>query len=65
MTVKLHDRTLTPTYAGMVQGEPGINQVNVTIPDDLPAMTTLVQVCGFSQAQNQQVCSLPADVTLQ
>jgi uncharacterized protein (TIGR03437 family) len=65
VTVKLHDRTLTPTYTGLVQGEPGINQVNVMIPDDLPAMTTFVQVCGFSQVQNQPVCSLPADITLQ
>jgi len=65
VVVKLHDRTLTPSYAGPAPGQTGVNQVNVTIPDDLPAMTTEVVVCGFSQAQNQPICSLPADVTLQ
>src|SRR5262249_56332801 len=46
--VKLHDRNLTPVFAGPAPGLVGVNQVNVMVPDDLPAMTTEVVVCGFS-----------------
>src|SRR5436305_12464480 len=35
--VKLHDRQLTPVFAGPAPGQMGVNQVNVVIPDDLPA----------------------------
>jgi uncharacterized protein (TIGR03437 family) len=64
--VKLHDRTLTPLFVGAAPGLMGINQVEIAIPDDLPAMTTELQVCGFSSANpDQAICSLSANVTLQ
>ena len=66
VVVKLHDRFLTPVWSGRVAGYVGLDQVNVAIPEDLPAMTTEVVVCGFAAANsNQPVCSSPANVTLQ
>ena len=63
--VKLHDRTLTPSYVSAPPGLLGVNQVDVSIPDDLPAMTTDVRVCGFSSANpDQAICSESARVTL-
>jgi uncharacterized protein (TIGR03437 family) len=63
--VKLHDRKLTPVYAGPAPGLVGVNQVNAVIPDDLPAMTTELQVCGFSALNaDQAICSQSANVTL-
>ena len=47
ITAKVHDRTVTSLYyAGPAPGLPGVQQVNVAIPDDLPAMQTWVYVCG-------------------
>jgi uncharacterized protein (TIGR03437 family) len=65
IVVKLHDRQLTPVYAGPAPGV-GVNQVNVIIPDDLPAMTTQLSVCGYGMMNpTQPICSQPVDVTLQ
>jgi uncharacterized protein (TIGR03437 family) len=64
--VKLHDRQLTPVYAGPAPSETGVNQVNVVIPNDLPAMTTQLSVCGYGMLNpSQPICSPPVDVTLQ
>ena len=64
--VKLHDRQLTPVFAGPAPGEMGVNQVNVIIPGDLPAMTTQVSVCGYGMMNpSQPICSPPVDLTLQ
>jgi uncharacterized protein (TIGR03437 family) len=64
--VKLHDRQLTPLFAGPAPGETGVNQVNVIIPSDLPAMTTQVSVCGYGMMNpSQPICSPPMDLTLQ
>jgi uncharacterized protein (TIGR03437 family) len=64
--VKLHDRQLNPQYAGPLPGWVGVNQVDVIIPDDLPAMTTEAAVCGYGAAHpSQPICSLPVNVTLQ
>ncbi|HTM52274.1 MAG TPA: IPT/TIG domain-containing protein [Bryobacteraceae bacterium] len=62
--VKLHDRRLAPSEAGAVPGMIGVEQVNITIPDDLPAMTTELQVCGFGSQSAEPVCSRSAFVTL-
>jgi uncharacterized protein (TIGR03437 family) len=35
-----------PAYAGPAPGIPGVQQVNVAIPSDLPAMQTYVFVCS-------------------
>lgn len=64
VTVTIHDRErLIPAYAGAAPGLPGVQQVNVLIPEDLPTMTTEVKVCGTS-ASGQQVCSLPLKLTI-
>ncbi len=63
--VKLHDRQLPPIFAGPAPGV-GVNQVNVVIPGDLPAMTTQLSVCGYGMMNpSQPICSQPVDVTLQ
>jgi uncharacterized protein (TIGR03437 family) len=66
ITVKLHDRSLTPVFAGPAPGQMGVNQVNVVIPSDLPAMTTQISVCGYGMLNpSQAICSQAIDVTLQ
>jgi len=65
IVVKLHDRTLTPSYVSAPPDLLGVNQVEIAIPDDLPAMTTELRVCGFSSANPEQaICSESARVTL-
>ena len=55
ITAKVHDRVITaPYFAGPAPGLPGVQQVNVAIPADLPTMQTFVYVCG------NEVCS-PAE----
>jgi uncharacterized protein (TIGR03437 family) len=54
---RLHDRLITlPTYGGPAPGQPGVQQVNIWIPDDLPTMGTEVRACGI--AGGERVCSL-------
>jgi uncharacterized protein (TIGR03437 family) len=61
--VKIHDReNLVPTFAGAAPGIPGVQQVNVRIPADLPAMTTEVLLCTETRAG--QVCSPPVRLDL-
>ncbi len=61
--VRLHDREIEALYyAGQAPGIPGVQQVDVQVPDDLPAMTTEVRVCATSSAS--RVCSAPAKITL-
>jgi len=62
--VKIHDREdLAPLYAGPAPGLPGVQQVNVVIPGDLPAMMTEALVCGLNAA-GAKVCSAPAPLAL-
>jgi uncharacterized protein (TIGR03437 family) len=63
ISVRIHDRTVTPFWAGLLTPYPGVYQTNVFIPDDLPAMSTDVRVCGTTPDQ-QVVCSAPAPVTI-
>lgn len=67
ITAKIHDREIAvPYYAGPAPGFPGLQQINIAIPDDLPSMTTEVIVCGTLAANpGQRVCSRPAKVILQ
>ena len=61
--VRLHDREIESLfYAGPAPGIPGVQQVDVQVPDDLPAMTTEVKVCATSSAS--RICSAPAKITL-
>jgi uncharacterized protein (TIGR03437 family) len=64
VTVRIHDRDgLLPVYAGAAPGLTGVQQVNVLVPEDLPAMTTELAVCATDTA-GRRVCSLPVDLAL-
>ena len=64
MLVKIHDRVdLVPASTSVPPGLPGLQEVDVAVPGDLPAMTTMTQVCGLDSAGNR-VCSAPAPITL-
>ena len=64
-TVKIHDRWIdAPDYAGPAPGLMGVQQVNITIPADLPAMTTEVLVCASNRSSAEQICSWPVKITL-
>ncbi len=59
IVVKIHDREgLVPLYAGALAGADGVQQVNVAVPADLPAMETEVLVCAG------QACSWPVKLVL-
>ncbi|HEU0121434.1 MAG TPA: hypothetical protein VFQ91_12970 [Bryobacteraceae bacterium] len=45
VTVKIHDYTVTPSYAGSGPGFIGLQQVNAIIPGSLQAITSNVAVC--------------------
>ena len=66
ITAKLHDREISqPQYAGPAPGLPGIQQINLFIPDDLPTMQSEVLVCGVpATAQQTRICSRPATIQL-
>jgi len=59
--LKLHDLTITnPAYAGAAPGIPGLQQVNVLIPQYYPTMTTQVSVC--TTATGTRICSAPVKI---
>lgn len=61
--VKIHDReNLVPLYAGAAPSIPGLQQINVRVPEDLPGITTEVVVC--SEIQSQRTCSPPVRLDL-
>jgi uncharacterized protein (TIGR03437 family) len=63
ITAKVHDREgLVPLYAGPAPGLPGVQQVNVVIPADLPAMPSTVSVCAPGGAA--PLCSLGAPLVI-
>lgn len=66
ITAKLHDREITaPAFAGPAPGLPGIQQVNLAIPGDLPTMQSEVLVCGVpANARDTRVCSRPYTIQL-
>jgi len=66
ITARIHDRDIaSPLFAGAAPGTPGAQQVNLLIPEDLPAMTTEVKVCGVPVTNlRDAICSQPATVTL-
>jgi uncharacterized protein (TIGR03437 family) len=62
--VKIHDRDdLTPTLSGAANGLPGLQFVDVTVPADLPSMTTTALVCVVD-ASGVKTCGAPAPITL-
>jgi uncharacterized protein (TIGR03437 family) len=63
ISVQIHDRIITaPDFAGAAPDSPGMQQVNVVVPDDLPAMTTWVLVCG--NVAGGQFCSPGMPLTI-
>lgn len=62
--VKIQDRdNLVPLYAGAAPGLPGLQQVNVTVPADLPAMPSNLIICVAGPG-NQRSCSQPESIAL-
>jgi len=65
ITGHIHDREISfPEYAGPAPGLPGVQQINLLVPADLPAMTTDLYVCGTSPSGDAKTCSIPAPLTL-
>ncbi len=63
ITGQIHDRVIgVPYYAGPAPGLLGVQQVDLVVPQDLPAMTTDVYVCG--SIGDQRICSPPARLTI-
>lgn len=61
--VQLHDRlNLVPEYAGPAPGLPGVQQVNVRVPSDLPTMTTDIALC--STVSGVRACSPKVRISL-
>jgi uncharacterized protein (TIGR03437 family) len=53
VSVQIGDRqNLVPAYAGSAPGVPGVQQVNVAIPNDMPAGTTPLVVCAATGSQS-------------
>ncbi|MEZ5355423.1 MAG: hypothetical protein R2762_22530 [Bryobacteraceae bacterium] len=67
ITARIHDRVVTSlVYAGPAPSVPGVQQVNLRIPADLPTMTTEVLVCGTPHdTPGQTICSQPAPAAIQ
>jgi uncharacterized protein (TIGR03437 family) len=64
ITGHIHDRDIPlPYYAGPAPGLDGVQQIDLTVPADLPAMTTALYVCG-TPAGGSPVCSTPAQLTI-
>jgi uncharacterized protein (TIGR03437 family) len=66
ITGRIADRVIAvPYYAGPAPGFPGVQQIDLQIPSDLPAMSTGVSVCGASvDTPNTAVCSVACPLTL-
>jgi uncharacterized protein (TIGR03437 family) len=61
---KLHDQTYASLpYAGPAPGIPGVQQVNLPIPESWQAMTTELLVC--STASGVRACSPPVKISIQ
>ena len=54
----------SPYYAGPAPGIVGVQQVNLVIPDSLPATPAQLMVCALGSDPHQPVCSLPVSVAL-
>lgn len=57
ITVRIHDYTVTPLYAGPAPGFIGLDQVNAQVPPELQPVTSTVRVCAGA------VCSPERPIT--
>ncbi len=66
ITGHIYDRDIpVPYYAGPAPGYAGVQQINLLIPSELPAMTTDLYVCGAGASDpGSKVCSVPAQITI-
>lgn len=65
LSAKINDRFISqPYYAGPAPGLPGVQQVNLLIPDDLTGSTAQISVCAASTPDNL-VCSPAVTVALE
>ena len=65
LSARVHDQDIdAPYYAGPAPGLPGVQQVNVTIPEGLRGMTTDLSVCGAVDSSAAKVCSAPVQVSI-
>jgi uncharacterized protein (TIGR03437 family) len=65
ITARIANRdVLAPYYAGPAPGIPGVQQVNILLPADLPAGAAQVEVCAIGSDPTQRICSMPASVVL-
>jgi len=65
ITAKIHDVWIpVPEYAGPAPGLPGVQQVNLRVPEGWPPMSTSVVVCGTSAVTGDRVCSPQAPFTV-
>lgn len=65
ITGRIGDRAIAPLYAGPAPGFPGVQQINLPIPSDLPAMTMDLYVCGATIDQaDAPACSIAAPLTV-
>lgn len=54
---------LVPLYAGLAPDVPGVQQVNVSVPDGTPSGAVPMTICAA--AGTQQYCSSPVNVIVQ
>jgi uncharacterized protein (TIGR03437 family) len=65
VSVRIHDREIVaPLFAGPAPGLPGVQQVNFTVPADLPSLAAEVIVCSAGDAGAARTCSPPRGVTI-
>lgn len=58
VTVRIHDYTVTPLFAGDAPGFIGLQQVNATVPEALQSLTSSIAVCAG------QICSPNRPITI-
>lgn len=64
VSVQIADRKdLVPLYAGPAPTVPGVQQVNVAVPNDLAASTTQLIICAV--VGGQQYCSSGSALAIQ
>ncbi len=66
ITGRIGDRFIAvPYYGGPAPGLPGVQQVNLLVPSDIPTGTTTVSVCGASAVNpGSQTCSPSVPLTI-
>jgi len=64
LSAKINDRVISqPYYAGPAPGLPGVQQVDLVIPDDLAGSTAQVSVCAAATSDNV-LCSPAVSVAI-